>query len=110
EDIRFISADHPLIQDAIDLLIDSPAGTTAFGTLEADAPNLILEAVYILEAVVDSRWHVDQFLAPAPIRAVVDVRGTDVTDDRDAASLAGYVEDADLHRFLERPSFNVGVL
>jgi ATP-dependent helicase HepA len=110
EDIRFLSIDHPLIQDAIDLLIDTPRGTTAFGRLEADDPNLMLEAVFVLEAIADSRWHVDQFLAPTPIRVVVDVRGEDLTTDRDPASLAGYVEDFDLHRFLERPGFNAAVL
>jgi ATP-dependent helicase HepA len=110
EDIRFVSADHPLVQDAIDLLIDSPAGTTAFGTVEADEPNLALEAVFILEAIADSRWHVDQFLAPTPIRVVVDVRGNDLTAERDQASYASYVEDGDLHRFLERPGFDASIL
>ena len=110
EDIRFLSADHPLVQDAIDLLIDSPAGTTAFGTLNAKKPNLLLEAIFVLEPMADARWHVDQFLAPTPIRVVVDVRGGDVTAERDVASLTGYVEDADLHRFLERPGFTGAVL
>jgi len=110
EDIRFLSADHPLVQDAIDLLIDSPAGSTAFGTLAGDEPNLLLEAVFVLEAVADSRWHVDQFLAPSPVRVVVDLRRRDRTDERPVAALAGEVADADLHRFLERPGFDAGVL
>jgi ATP-dependent helicase HepA len=110
EDIRFVSADHPLVQDAVDLLLDSKSGTTAFATLEADEPNLLLEVVFVLEAVADSRWHVDQFLAPTPVRVVVDVRGEDLTADRDPASLAGYLEDSDIHRFLEGPGFNSSVL
>lgn len=101
EDIRFLSADHPLAQDAIDLLIDTPAGTTAFGTIEADEPNLLLEAVFVLEAMADARWQVDQFLAPTPVRVVVDARGRDLTAERDAKSLAADFEDRDLHRFLE---------
>jgi ATP-dependent helicase HepA len=105
EDIRFLSADHPLVQDAIDLLIDSPAGTTAFGAVEAKTPNLLLEAVFVLEAMADTRWHVDRFLAPTPVRVVVDLRGGDLTAQRDVGTLAGYVEDGDLHRFLERPGF-----
>lgn len=106
EDIRFVSADHSLVQDAIDLLIDSPAGTTAFGTLPSDEPNLLLEAIFVLETVADSRWHVDQFLAPTPIRVLVDVRGEDLTDERNALGVADDFEDADIHRFLERPGFN----
>lgn len=110
EDIRFISPDHALVQDAIDLLIDSKSGTTAFGRIESDEPNLLLEAVFVLETVADSRWHVDQFLAPAPVRVVVDLRGNDLTDARPAARFAADFEDGVIQRFLERPGFTVAVL
>ncbi len=110
EDIRFLSADHPLVADAIDLLLESKAGTTAFGYVAAKQPNLLLEAVYVLETVAETRWHVDRFLAPVPVRVVVDVRGHDLTSARAAAGLAEDVEDADLHRFLEQPGFNAGLL
>ncbi len=106
EDLGFLSPDHPLVQDAIDLLLDSPAGTTAFATLAAPRPNLLLEAVFVLEAVTEHRWRIDAFLAPTPLRVVVDLRGQDLTADRDQVSLADYCEDADLHRFLERPGFD----
>ena len=110
EDIRFLSADHPLVHDTIDLLVDSPAGTTAFCLLEADKPNLLLEAVFVLETVADARWHVDQFLAPTPVRILVDIHGRDLTDAPDRASLAAEIEDAPLPRFLERPGFNATLL
>jgi len=106
EDIRFISADHPLVQDSIDLLVDSPAGTTSFCVLEADKPNLLLEAVFVLEAVADAKWHVDQFLAPTPVRVLVDIHGQDLTDNVLYSRLSADVEDAPLPRFLERPGFN----
>jgi ATP-dependent helicase HepA len=64
----------------------------------------------VLEAVADSRWHVDQFLAPVPVRIVVDVRGNDLTEERSAASLKGEVEDATIQRFLERPGLNLALL
>jgi ATP-dependent helicase HepA len=110
EDIRFLSADHALVQDAIDLLLDSAAGTTAFGTVPADEPGVVLEAIFVLETIADTRWHVDQFLAPTPLRVVVDLRGEDLTAAREAARFAADFEDADLHRFLEQPGFNAGVL
>jgi ATP-dependent helicase HepA len=110
EDIRFLSPDHALVQDAIDLLIDSKAGTTAFGFLPSKTPNLLLEAVFVLEAVAESRWHVDQFLAPRPVRVVVDFRGQDLTDEHDATALAADVEDGTIQRFLERPGFNLALL
>jgi ATP-dependent helicase HepA len=106
EDIRFLSADHPLVRDSIDLLVDSPAGTTSFCVLEADKPNLLLEAVFVLEAVADAKWHVDQFLAPAPVRVLVDIHGNDLTENVLYSRLSADVEDAPLPRFLERPGFN----
>jgi ATP-dependent helicase HepA len=110
EDIRFISADHALVQDAIDLLIDSPSGSTAFCVVRSRQPNLLLETIFVLETVAESRWHVDQFLAPTPIRVLVDVRGEDLTDQRTHATLSDDCEDATIQRFLERPGFNSGLL
>ena len=110
EDIRFLSADHALVQDAIDLLIESKSGTTAFGAMEADAPNLLLEAIFVLETVAATRWHVDQFLAPTPVRVVVGLRGEDLTAEHPAATVAADFEERDVHRFLERPSFKAAVL
>lgn len=110
EDIRFLSADHSLVQDAIDLLIESKSGSTAFGRIVTDEPNLLLEAIFVLETVAESRWHVDQFLAPTPLRVVVDLRGEDITAERPAAALAADFEDGNITRFLERPGFNAGVL
>lgn len=110
EDIRFLSADHPLVRDATDLLIDSPSGTTAFGLLAGPKPNLLLEAVFVLEAMADSRWQVDRFLAPTPIRVVVDARGRDLTAEREVTAFAGNLDDADLHRFLDHPAFEPAAL
>jgi ATP-dependent helicase HepA len=106
EDIAFLSADHPLVHDSIDLLVDSPAGTTAFCVLEADKPNLLLEAVFVLETVADAKWHVDQFLSPAPVRVLVDIHGHDLTDNALYSRLAADLEDAPLPRFLQKPGFN----
>jgi len=110
EDVRFLSADHPLVRDAFDLLIDSGDGSTAFGYIEADTPNLLLEVVFTLEAVADSRWHVDQFLAPTPIRVLVDIRGRDLTEERSSESLSADIEEASLRQFLDRPGFNAAIL
>lgn len=110
EDIRFLSADHSLVQDAIDLLLESKAGTTAFGAITADEPALLLEAVFVLEPVADTRWHVDEFLAPTPVRVVVDLRGDDRTAAHPAAAVAADFEDREIHRFLEQPGFNAELL
>jgi ATP-dependent helicase HepA len=110
EDIRFLSADHALVQDAIDLLVNTPAGTTAFGRWEAEEPNLLVEAIFVLETVAETRWHVDRFLAPQPVRVLVDVRGRDLTTMHAAEALADEVKDGVIQRFLEQPMFTPAVL
>lgn len=110
EDIRFVSQDHPLVRDAMDLLIDSAVGSTAFGFIEAAAPNLLLEVVFVLEAVADSKWHVEQFLAPTPLRVLVDIRGQDHSEARSVQAVSQETEEASIQRFLERPGFNAGIL
>jgi ATP-dependent helicase HepA len=110
EDVRFISADHSVVRDSLDLLINAKTGSAAFARLEDDEPNLLLESIFVLEAVAESRWHVDQFLAPTPIRVVVDVRGRDRTAEHPAARLAADLEDGDIHRFLENDTFNATVM
>ena len=64
----------------------------------------------MLETVADSRWHVDQFLAPTPVRTVIDLRGNDHTATRDATALAADFIDGTIQRFLARPGFNAALL
>jgi len=110
EDIRFLSTDHPLVQDTIDLLINSATGTTAFCLLESDTPNLLLEAIFVLETIEDTRWHLDQFLPPTPLRVLVDIHGRDRSAELSPDALARDLEDAPLPQFLEKPGFNATLL
>jgi len=110
EDIPFVTRDHPLVRDALDLMLHSPQGTTSFALVASDKPNLILETVFVLETVADSRWRVDLFLPPAPVRTVVDVRGQDLAAERPAGPLGDSTPEHALSRFLERPQFNAGLL
>jgi len=110
EDIRFLSADHPLVQDTIDLLVNSTTGTTAFCLLESDTPNLLLEAVFVLETIEDTRWHLDQFLPPTPLRVLVDIHGRDRSAELSPEAFARDLEDAPLPQFLEKPGFNATLL
>ncbi len=102
EDISFVSPDHTLYRDTIDLLINSPAGTAAFGQREGDEPNVVLEAVFVLEAVADTRWHVEQFLAPTPLHLVIDVRGRDLSHTDEWSGRAREIRDAPVRLLSER--------
>jgi ATP-dependent helicase HepA len=109
EDLAWLTFDHPLTRDSLDLLLDGPAGTTAFGTLAAEEPGLLLEAVFVLEAVTGGA-ETERFLAPSPIRVVVDLHGKDQSADLSAAALAAAVEDSPLEPFLAQPGFDAHLL
>ncbi|MBE7537460.1 MAG: RNA polymerase-associated protein RapA [Opitutaceae bacterium] len=110
EDIGFLTADHPLVFDSIDLLLASKSGTTAFSKIISPKPNLLLEAIFVLEPVAESRWHADQFLAPCPVRVVVDLQRRDVSEAWTHEKLAKETEDGSIARFLEKGGFEPALL
>ncbi|MBL4576784.1 MAG: RNA polymerase-associated protein RapA [Opitutaceae bacterium] len=110
EDILFVSPDHPLLSDSLDLLINSPTGTASFCQVKSDEPNIVLEAIFMLETMAHSRWHVDQFLSPVPLRILVDILGNDLTDSRSPKNNAHSMKDGNIYRFLEKPGFNTDLL
>jgi ATP-dependent helicase HepA len=80
EDIEFLTIDHPMVRDSLDLYLSSGHGTTAFAAIiDPDKRELVLEAVYILECVAPQTLNVNRFLPPTPLRIVVDRIGNDVT-------------------------------
>ncbi len=105
EDIPFVTRDHPLVRDMLDVLLNSPQGTTAFALVSGEKPGLYLETVFVLEAVAESRWGVDTFLPPTPLRIVVDLCGADRTADHPAGPLRDDTPEHALRRFLEQPQF-----
>ncbi|MDQ8201687.1 RNA polymerase-associated protein RapA [Pelagicoccus sp. SDUM812003] len=106
EDMMFVSPDHSLVFDAIDLLTNSEKGVSSFCIYESYTPGLSLELIFVLETVALSKLHVDRFLSPTPVRVVVGIRGDDLTGERDMAWAEAHLEDGDINRFLERPGFN----
>ena len=100
EDLRFLTTDHPLLNDAMELLLASESGNAGFALGAADgAPALWLEAIFVLESVAPARLHVDRFLAPTPVRIVVDQalsdRSGDPLGDLDAGSGAWLADHRD---------------
>ena len=110
EDISFITQDHPIFKDALELLISSPTGTSALATVISDEVNMLLECIFVVEAVTEGKWQVEQFLSPTPVRIVVDVRGRNRTEDWNTDILAGQLKNGNIHRFLEQPMFNYDIL
>lgn len=80
EDVQFLTWDHPLATGALDLLIGSEKGNCAFARwADGETNALYLDATYVLECVAPGEMHADRFLAPTPLTAAVDHRGSDAT-------------------------------
>jgi ATP-dependent helicase HepA len=81
EDYEFASMDHPLLLDAMGLLIESEAGKASFAVqVVPGPPALLVEAMFVLEVVAPPGLHVSRFLPPTCIRIVVDQTGADCTE------------------------------
>jgi ATP-dependent helicase HepA len=80
EDIEFISIDHPMVTDALDLFLSSDFGTSVFARGGGIGKNgLILEALFALECIAPEDINAARFLPPTPVRVVVDKSGADIT-------------------------------
>lgn len=102
EDLGFMSWDHPLVRGALDLLLGTESGNTAFGVWKTAGPEaFLLEAWMIVECVAPAVLHIDRFLPATPIRIVVDHASKDHSQDAELASAK--VEKGDVFRLLDRP-------
>ena len=110
EDIRFISKDHPLFDESMELLINSEKGVASFALVDSEASNLFLDAVFVLEAVADSKLHVERFMASPPLRVLVDASGRDVGSDRAAEVAESQLQNGSINRFLEDSGFSKEIL
>ena len=80
EDIEFISIDHPMVTDALDLFLSSDFGTSVLCVWSVPGEHeLLLEAIFILECLAPENLNAARFLPPMPIRVVVNRNVEDVT-------------------------------
>ena len=90
EEITFLTWDHPLVHGAIELMLSTQEGNAALTTWKhpASAPALVvLEALYQVECVAPKALYIERFLAPSPIRIVVDQDGQDLSQQLSHASI-----------------------
>ena len=80
EEVGFLTWDHPMVTGAMDLLLGAETGNCAFAVLPtANDRTLLLELIYVLEALAAPRLHLDRFLPVTPVRLVVTHKLEDVT-------------------------------
>jgi len=80
EDVGFLTWDHPMVAGAMELLLGAETGNCAFALLPT--PNdrsMLLEFIFVLEAIAAPHLHTDRFLPPTPVRVVITHKLADVT-------------------------------
>ena len=101
EDLGLMSGDHPLLSGALDLLLSSERGNTAFGIWKnSGSESILLEVHAVVECVAPATLHIDRFLPPTPLRVVIDHTMAERSDDPSVRS--AHLEKGDIFRLLDR--------
>jgi ATP-dependent helicase HepA len=102
EDVGFLTWDHPLVTGAMELLLGTETGNCAFAVLPtANDRTMLLECVFILEAIGAPHLHTDRFLPPTPVRVVISHKLVDVTDTCREAKWEAKLQKGSPHKLLE---------
>ena len=88
---------------ALDLLLGSEKGSCAFAVLpHATERTLLIETVFVLEAIAAPHLHVDRFLPGTPVRVVVNHKPAAVTKQYPPESFAGTLKKGRPHTLLDK--------
>jgi ATP-dependent helicase HepA len=70
-----------MVTGAMELLLGAETGNCAFAVLPtANDRTMLLECLFVLEAIAAPRLHADRFLPPTPVRVVISHKLADVTE------------------------------
>ena len=81
EDAQFITWEHPLIRNGLDLILSGDTGSSTISLLKNKAlpvGTLLLELIYVVEAQAPKQLQLNRFLPPTPIRLLVHKNGTNL--------------------------------
>lgn len=106
EDFRFLSWEHPMTTDAIDMVLSSGLGSTSYGVLRGtNRPGLLLEVLFVMETTKEPSVNTDRFLPKTPIRIVVDHTGNEVTDEYQAETINKSIIPGQIDPLLDNEAF-----
>jgi ATP-dependent helicase HepA len=81
EDMEFLSWEHPIMVEAMEMISSTEMGNAAIATLTLkgiSAATLLLESIYSINCVAPRELQLERFLPISPIRLLVDSRGKDL--------------------------------
>ncbi len=81
EDMEFLSWEHPMIVEAMEMVASTELGNAAIVTLSLKgipAGTMLLECIYSINCVAPKELQLERFLPLSPMRLLVDHRGKDL--------------------------------
>jgi ATP-dependent helicase HepA len=83
EDMDFLSWEHPMMVEAMDMVCTTELGNAAIATLSLKgipAGTMLLESIYSINCIAPRDLQLERFLPISPIRLLVDNRGKDLAE------------------------------
>ncbi|OOF51226.1 RNA polymerase-binding ATPase [Rodentibacter genomosp. 1] len=83
EELEFLTWDHPMIRQGIDLIASGDIGKAAMALLinkQLPAGTLLLELIYVVESQSPKGLQLNRFLPPTPIRLLIDNKGNNIAE------------------------------
>ncbi len=81
EDMEFLSWEHPMVTESMDMVASTELGNAALGTMKLKGippGTMLLESLYTVNCVAPRALQVERFLPLSPIRLLVDASGKEL--------------------------------
>ena len=78
EDMQFITWEHPMVDDTMQMVQSSEMGNTAVTAVpyaQIESGTVVLECLYILEPASSTKLQTQRYLPPTVVRVVMDEKG-----------------------------------
>ena len=95
DDIQFLTWEHPLIREAMDVVASSELGNSSLVTIKhpkIKAGTVLMEAIYGVDCLAPAELEIGRFLDLTPLRYVIAPNSKDVANNLSNAALNQYVE------------------
>lgn len=83
EDWHFLTWEHPMVTEGIDMVLTSELGNTAVALLKNKAlppGTMLLEAVFVIETNAERGLQLDRYLPATPVRCLIDPKLNDLSE------------------------------
>lgn len=100
EDMEFLSWEHPMVSESMEMILDSEVGNATLGTISVkNIPpgTVFLESFYTVNGASPKQLQIDRFLPLTPIRVFMDVSGKNLTKVLDYAQLNSMCQSVKRH-------------